>query len=669
MASVCIFVCVCPVWADKVIYVDDDAPPAGDGTSWTTAYTFLQDALADANSSEKPIEIRVAEGLYKPDRNSTESDGTIGRYAIFQMPNKITLKGGFAGFDTPDPNERDIMEYETILSGDLEGNDSDGFVWERMDNSYRVVSIVGDWQSMNDHNNITILDGLTITGGYASKENTSANSMGAGIYIKCSNVVINACSIVGNWANVNGGGVYSESSNPQIINCTFRENLAQDGGAIFTTTGYDFVSSEVTLRNCVFEENKAEGEGGGIYNKGMCNVTLTGCQFIENTALEGGAIYNIDFKGLFKVSLSSCTFTANVAERYGGAISNYGNSSYTTSSAKISDCVFTRNRSRNGAAVNSYHWSITLNKCSFNENLGNITGAVEISAASPVISECVFYKNACGELRYGGAACISGDNPQLNKCVFIANTGYIGGALYLHGNPAILDNCLFAGNRALTYPHPNAPPSGLGGAVMCTLSSVFLNNCTFVGNYGRYGNGLTCDPFFPCDAHLTNCIMQNGGDEIWHNEESTINVQYSNIEGGWIGYSNIDVDPCFVDSGYWDPNGTPEDASDDFWVDGDYHLKSQAGRWEPDSRTWVQDDATSPCIDAGDPNYPIGYESFPNGGIINMGAYGGTAEASKSYFGGPVCETIIAGDLNGDCKVDSADFAILAGHWLGSFGQ
>ena len=47
-----------------------------------------------------------------------------------------------------------------------------------------------------------------------------------------------------------------------------------------------------------------------------------------------------------------------------------------------------------------------------------------------------------------------------------------------------------------------------------------------------------------------------------------------------------------------------------------------------------------------------------------MGAYGGTAEASKSYFGEPICETIVAGDINGDCKVDFKDFAFMAFHWL-----
>ena len=76
------------------------------------------------------------------------------------------------------------------------------------------------------------------------------------------------------------------------------------------------------------------------------------------------------------------------------------------------------------------------------------------------------------------------------------------------------------------------------------------------------------------------------------------------------------------------------------------------------------DEVTSPCIDAGDPMSPIGREPFPNGGRINMGAYGGTAEASKSYFGKPPCEIIVAGDINGDCIVNFKDFAIMALHWL-----
>ena len=42
-----------------VIYVDDDAPLGGDGTTWSTAYRYLQDALATADPG---TEIHVAAG-------------------------------------------------------------------------------------------------------------------------------------------------------------------------------------------------------------------------------------------------------------------------------------------------------------------------------------------------------------------------------------------------------------------------------------------------------------------------------------------------------------------------------------------------------------------------------------------------------------------------------
>lgn len=78
----------------------------------------------------------------------------------------------------------------------------------------------------------------------------------------------------------------------------------------------------------------------------------------------------------------------------------------------------------------------------------------------------------------------------------------------------------------------------------------------------------------------------------------------------------------------------------------------------------MMDDVTSPCIDAGDSMSPLGPEPFPNGGIVNMGAYGGTAEASKSYFGGAPCDVIVTGDINGDCIVNFLDFRLMALHWL-----
>ena len=57
---------------------------------------------------------------------------------------------------------------------------------------------------------------------------------------------------------------------------------------------------------------------------------------------------------------------------------------------------------------------------------------------------------------------------------------------------------------------------------------------------------------------------------------------------------------------------------------------SEAGRWDPNISDWVIDDVTSLCIDAGDPSSDYSLEPDPNGGCINIGAFGNTAEASLS---------------------------------------
>jgi hypothetical protein len=112
------------------------------------------------------------------------------------------------------------------------------------------------------------------------------------------------------------------------------------------------------------------------------------------------------------------------------------------------------------------------------------------------------------------------------------------------------------------------------------------------------------------------------------------------------GPGNIDADPCFATLGNWQ-------------LKGDYHLKSKAGRWVPSRQSWTQDDVTSPCIDAGNPGCPTGSEPLPNGNRINMGAYGGTDEASKS----PANWRNIA-DLTNDWVVDFNDLKVFVDYWL-----
>ncbi len=163
-------------------------------------------------------------------------------------------------------------------------------------------------------------------------------------------------------------------------------------------------------------------------------------------------------------------------------------------------------------------------------------------------------------------------------------------------------------------------------------------------------------------ATVENCIFWNVPlpfEGVTQDTELTVN--YSLLLEAWhsLGVGNIDDDPLFARVGYWDPNDTPEDTKDDFWIEGDYHLKSQAGRWDPNSRSWVADNVTSRCIDAGNESLEWKNEPWPHGGRINMGAYGGTPEASMSLslVGSPA-------DLNGDNRIDLRDYTALAAQWL-----
>jgi parallel beta-helix repeat protein len=577
----------------KIIYVDNDATGLNDGSSWQNAYKFLQDALADANSSPKPVEIRVAQGIYRPDETSADPNGTCDRTDTFQLINGVILKGGYAGFGERDPNARDIEMYETILSGDLNGDDIDvsdpcDLLTEptRAENSYHVVTGSGTDRT-------AILDGFTISGGKANGPRQNDED--------------------------DGGGMYNDSGSPTVANCTFSGNCANYGGGMYT------VYSEPTLTNCTFSGNAAEC-GGAMVN-GNSNPMLTNCTFSENT---GGGMVN----WRSSPTLSNCTFSANSA--------GY-------------DC--------GGGAMHNEYSNPMLTNCTFRGNSAEYGGGMYNNETEPTLTNCLFIGNSAD---YGGGMYSEWcSRPTLTNCTFSGNSAVSGGGgMYNYDVIPTLTNCTFTGNLAANG----------GGMWNGAAGGLRLINCTFTGNFASSGGGIynSVSVGYPMEFPLTNCILWGSSDSSGGGESAQIHggapvVNYSCIHG-WTGNfggtGNISDDPCFVEPGYWDPNGTPEDANDDFWVDGDYHLKSQAGRWDANEGRWTKDDVTSLCIDAGDPNYPIGLEPFPNGGIINMGAYGGTEEASKSYFDKPVCETIVAGDINGDCIVNLNDLALMSYHWL-----
>jgi len=328
-----LFSCICGSAEAKTIYVDASASSCGDGLSWVTAYKYLQDALEDANASPD-CNIYVAEGTYNPDQNCANPGGTGDRMATFQLINDVAIYGGFPTGGCA-WNDRNWDMNETILSGDLLGNDvvvadpcellNDPC---RAENSYHVVT-------GSNTDETAILDGFTITAGNANDPNYSV--AGGGMYNDSGSPTVKNCTFKRNSAHggydghsyQGGGGMYNYYHNiyergPTITDCKFIENWSECGGGMCNN-----YYSEPTLTNCVFTGNSAE-DGGGMSNH-YRDPTLTNCTFTDNSAVDnGGGIYN----GSSEPTLTNCILWDNSPEQIAG----YGTATVTYSDVEGGWC-------------------------------------------------------------------------------------------------------------------------------------------------------------------------------------------------------------------------------------------------------------------------------------------------------------------------------------------
>jgi subtilisin family serine protease len=442
--------------------------------------------------------------------------------------------------------------------------------------------------------NIIVSDGI-----YTGQGNHDIDFSGKALKIHSENGAEN-CII--NCEN-SGRGFYfhnSEAEDSILDGFTIKNGKAYEGAGIKCSG-----DSSPTLTNLVFIDNfvyswgQKGGDGGGIYVDSGCSPVISDCSFIENSAVwNGGGLY-IDNANL---NLDNCIFQGNLVGYYGGGLFN------DTGSLTLSNCVFTDNSAQiNGGGMHNVEASLELTGCVFTKNkaIDGYGGAFSNDYGDTIFNDCNFISNSSRD--WGGAVYNNYGSVEYSFCNFMGNISGQGGAIYDDGGYPKLTNCILTGNSAVNS----------GGALFCNWSDVLITNCTFASNTAKTGKAIACDSdWFSSDIQITNCILWDSLDEIDNNDGSTFAIKYSNVmkQGtSWTGQGNLNVNPLFAD-----PNND------------DYHLKSQAGRWNPVSQSWVTDSITSPCIDTGNPSSDFSAETMPNGGRINMGAYGGTIEASKS---------------------------------------
>lgn len=173
----------------------------------------------------------------------------------------------------------------------------------------------------------------------------------------------------------------------------------------------------------------------------------------------------------------------------------------------------------------------------------------------------------------------------------------------------------------------------IGGIVSEGFNGLIENN----GIDGAYGNGIIVQDktyYYSPDGSgyvitvrnniITNIRTSKSGSEgcgirnLLTDTHSFVlqNNSFYNNSGG--NYAGVEASPSDIVA---DPQYADRDKHD-------YHLKSKTGRWNGSS--WVIDNISSPCIDAGYPLSDYSNEPEPNGDRVNIGPYGNTIYASKS---------------------------------------
>jgi predicted outer membrane repeat protein len=404
------------------LFVRADAPPGGTGYSWSLAFNDLQIALTAL--PDYGGEIWVAAGTYKP----AGPGGDI--FTPFDLRDYVRVYGGFAGGESS-LDERDIEANETILSGDLNGDDGPGAAggdsdccnargtpgcefdtceavvcaerdecctsrWDEIcvsfatrlccdicttcDNSLHVLTA-------SYGNASAVLDGFTITAGNASNPTCpySTGFGGAMLNDHCSPTVRN-CLFLENRAHFRGGAIANEASSPVLKNCVFKNNSVHHGGAIS-----NYTDSSPLLINCSFIGNSATWDGGAVLIE-TGSPTFINCDFRGNSAYyEGGALEggeDITFIGcLFSGNyagldggairsrdsvLTNCTVSANCSGLHGGGVYNNG---YTA----VANCILWGNSGLDGASSGyssqfySYSSSVTYS-CIQGSSTGSYCG-------------------------------------------------------------------------------------------------------------------------------------------------------------------------------------------------------------------------------------------------------------------------------------------------------
>ncbi len=465
--------------------------PIAPYTDWDSAATDLQLAIDSCFPGDM---VWVAKGVYQP---GTSMD----RIATFRLKNGVTIFGRFSGTETKlIQRSEDPETNETILSSDLLNNDN-GEETNYFDNVYHVVTGTGN-------NATAVLDGFTITGGYANSQ--FPHDSGGGFYSDGPRTpTLTNCRFIENFAQAKGGAVYIQGTTASISNSQFLSNTSAYGGAIYLDE-----LGNMEISNSIFSGNIG-GLGGAVYNNQCSRLSYINCAFTGNDSYTSGGVCNNQGS---EIQYINCTFTANKRGRDGGAIHN------VSSSPHFLNCIIWWNG--NEPYANQAESSV------LNEN------------SSPLFSYSLV-ANSGGSFDWNPETGVDGGNnididPQFSKAISPNSTPTTDGDFRLTVASTVLDS----GDKTV-----NPSYVDLADGKRVRNGQIDL---------GPYEGGLLFDETFQYQDWIEAYYSRNLGEDVLGPTQDRDEDQLTNLEEYAFGLNPTKHDRSIVlERTYMETRGTP----------------------------------------------------------------------------------------------------------------
>ena len=390
------------------------------------------------------------------------------------------------------------------------------------------------------------LSGVVVSGNHAG--------VGGGLWVgKDADVNGSGVEIHSNTAETYGGGVRLYGGRATFEDSRIHDNTAPKGAGVYATKESGHTPELNLPASADLYDNQAltgSGLGGGVYIREGSASLAAGSDIYSNEAIMGGGAHLIT--ATLTIDGHACEVSYNTSVESGGGVYAQGSRINLDDDAEIEYNNAGTGGSGSGGGAYLDDSQLYSDKASINNNtaahdgggIHAINGSIfdmDLGVYTCLGVRCSSLYNNMASSGYGGGAHLDGSQAYLDNTFVETNQARLGGGVYALDGTVYANSSLFARNYASV-----GTGCGIRLYTDATLSGV--GNTFAYNDLGGASTGRAIDLY---SADLTlNCSI------IWGHATSIgaagQDVTYSNVQGGYAGNGNLDVNPLFVSPGSYD---------------------------------------------------------------------------------------------------------------------